>query len=165
MPISGAELRRLFLCWACSNFARSQDRRSLVRRNWQIGRKRCVSDPMFFGIFCLEFDSLFTAPGNANKIFTPCIYIYVCIPFKEYCIFLDNNTFVSWFIPWISCQTRHIKFCYSRKIYVQTCIRKRHPPSVPYTSAVSDTIAPALLQKEHKVGLLSSRKKYFQAVQ
>jgi len=29
---------------------------------------------MFCAIFCLEFHSLFTAPGNANKIFTPCIF-------------------------------------------------------------------------------------------
>ena len=28
---------------------------------------------MFFGIFCLQFHSLFEAPGNANKIFTSCI--------------------------------------------------------------------------------------------
>jgi len=40
-----------------------------IRRIWEIGRKRCVSAPMFFGIFCLEFHSLFRAPGNANKIF------------------------------------------------------------------------------------------------
>jgi len=33
----------------------------------------CVSDLMFFGIFCLEFHSLFRAPKNANKIFSSCI--------------------------------------------------------------------------------------------
>jgi len=41
------------------------------------------ADPMFFGIFCLEFHSLFRAPGNANNIFTSCICRHRARPTKS----------------------------------------------------------------------------------